>query len=40
MASPVAKKKGKQLYYYVVEISRVEGKSRIVHRPISVPPTK
>jgi len=32
MASLVAKKKGKQLYYYVVESARVEGKPRIVHQ--------
>src|SRR6266702_1946809 len=32
MASLIAKKKGKQLYYYVVESARVEGKPRIVHQ--------
>lgn len=32
MASLVAKKKGKQLYYYVVESARVEGQPRIVHQ--------
>jgi len=32
MASLVAKKKGKQLYYYVVESARVAGKPRIVHQ--------
>src|SRR5438477_1589324 len=32
MASLVAKKKGKELYYYVVESARVEGKPRIVHQ--------
>ena len=32
MASLVAKKKGHQLYYYVVESARVEGKPRIVHQ--------
>jgi len=32
MASLVAKKKGKQLYYYVVESARVQGKPRIVHQ--------
>ena len=32
MASLVAKKKGKQLYYYVVESARVHGKPRIVHQ--------
>src|SRR5437016_5145926 len=32
MASLVAKKKGKQLYYYVVESARVDGKPRIVHQ--------
>ena len=32
MASPVKKKKGKQLYYYVVESARVDGKPRIVHQ--------
>jgi len=32
MASLVAKKKGKQLYVYVVESARVNGKPRIVHR--------
>lgn len=32
MASLVAKKKGNQLYYYVVESARVEGKPRIVHQ--------
>jgi hypothetical protein len=30
-ASLVAKKKGNQLYYYVVESARVDGKPRIVH---------
>ena len=28
----LAKKKGKQLYYYVVESPRVDGKPRIVHQ--------
>src|ERR1700739_754296 len=32
MASLVAKKKGKQLYYYVVESARVDGHPRIVHQ--------
>jgi len=32
MASLVAKKKGNQLYYYVVESARVGGKPRIVHQ--------
>lgn len=32
MASLVAKKKGKQLYYYVVESARVDGRPRIVHQ--------
>ena len=32
MASLVAKKKGKQLYYYVVDSARVDGKPRIVHQ--------
>ena len=32
MASLVAKKKGNQLYYYVVESARVNGKPRIVHQ--------
>ena len=32
MPSLVAKKKGNQLYYYVVESARVEGKPRIVHQ--------
>src|SRR6202158_2036662 len=32
MASLIAKKKGNQLYYYVVESARVEGKPRIVHQ--------
>src|ERR1700684_2722408 len=32
MASLVAKKKGNQLYYYVVESARVEGKPRLVHQ--------
>src|SRR6266849_7979643 len=32
MASLVAKKKGHQLYYYVVESARVDGKPRIVHQ--------
>jgi transposase len=32
MASLVAKKKGQQLYYYVVESARVDGKPRIVHQ--------
>lgn len=31
-ASLVAKKKGKQRYYYVVESARVDGKPRIVHQ--------
>ncbi len=32
MASLVAKKKGNQLYYYVVESARVDGRPRIVHQ--------
>jgi hypothetical protein len=32
MASLIAKKKGNQLYYYVVEIARVDGQPRIVHQ--------
>ena len=32
MASLVAKKKGKQLYYYVVESARVDGQPRIFHQ--------
>jgi transposase len=32
MASLVAKKKGNQLYYYVVESARVDGHPRIVHQ--------
>lgn len=32
MASVVAKKKGNQLYYYVVESARVDGQPRIVHQ--------
>ncbi len=32
MASLVAKKKGNQLYYYVVESARVHGQPRIVHQ--------
>jgi transposase len=32
MASLIAKKKGKQLYYYLVESARVDGKPRIVHQ--------
>jgi transposase len=32
MASLVAKKKANQLYYYVVESARVDGKPRIVHQ--------
>src|SRR5271169_5214630 len=32
MSSLVAKKKGKQLYYYVVESARVDGQPRIVHQ--------
>jgi transposase len=32
MASLVAKKKGNQIYYYVVESARVDGKPRIVHQ--------
>lgn len=32
MASLISKKKGNQLYYYVVESARVEGKPRIVHQ--------
>src|SRR5919108_284564 len=32
MASLITKKKGKQLYYYVVESARVEGKPRIVRQ--------
>jgi transposase len=34
MASLVAKKKGNQLYYYVVESARVDGKPRIVHQDL------
>ncbi len=30
--SLLGKKKGKQLYYYVVESARVDGKPRIVHQ--------
>src|SRR5437867_11858397 len=33
MASLVAKKKGNQLHYYVVESARVNGKTRITHQP-------
>ena len=32
MASLIAKKKGKRLYYYVVESARVDGQPRIVHQ--------
>src|ERR1035437_7439041 len=32
MASLVAKKKGKRLYYYVVDSARVDGRPRIVHQ--------
>jgi transposase len=32
MASLVAKKKGNQIYYYVVESARVDGQPRIVHQ--------
>src|ERR1017187_3971814 len=32
MASLVAKRKGKQLYYYVVESARVDGRPRVVHQ--------
>src|SRR5216684_9384356 len=32
MASLVAKKKGKRLYYYVVESARVDGQPRIVYQ--------
>lgn len=32
MASLIAEKKGNQLYYYVVESARVDGKPRIVHQ--------
>ena len=32
MASIIAKKKANQLYYYVVESARVDGKPRIVHQ--------
>lgn len=32
MASLISKKKGNQLYYYVVESARVDGKPRIVHQ--------
>ena len=32
MASLVAKRKGKQLYYYVVESARVNGQPRVVHQ--------
>jgi hypothetical protein len=32
MASIVAKKKANQLYYYVVDSARVDGKPRIVHQ--------
>src|SRR5271157_1931987 len=32
MASLIAKKKGHQLYYYVVESARVDGQPRIVHQ--------
>ena len=32
MASLIAKKKGRQLYYYVVESARVDGQPRIVHQ--------
>jgi len=37
MASLVAKKKGHQLYYYVVESARVDGKPRIVHQTYLAP---
>jgi hypothetical protein len=32
MASLIARKKGNQLYYYVVESARVDGQPRIVHQ--------
>ena len=32
MASLIAKKKGNQLYYYVVESARVDGQPRIIHQ--------
>jgi len=32
MASIIAKKKPNQLYYYVVDSARVDGKPRIVHQ--------
>jgi hypothetical protein len=32
MAALIAKKKGNQLYYYVVESARVDGQPRIVHQ--------
>jgi len=32
MASIIGKKKGKQIYYYVVESARVDGQPRIVHQ--------
>src|SRR5450432_1925415 len=32
MASIIAKKKANQLYYYVVDSARVDGKPRIVHQ--------
>jgi hypothetical protein len=32
MASLISKKKGNQLYYYVVESARVDGQPRIVHQ--------
>ncbi len=32
MSSLIAKRKGDQLYYYVVESARVDGKPRIVHQ--------
>ena len=32
MASLISKKKGNQLYYYVVESARVDGRPRIVHQ--------
>ena len=32
MASLIAKKKGKRLYYYVVESASVDGQPRIVHQ--------
>ena len=32
MASRITKRKANQLYYYVVESARVDGKPRIVHQ--------